>query len=109
MIYNIKEIMLGLFAIYNNATGVCIAAVTLVVGVVLCRFTNLKFVMICVGICFFMLVLGVLATLIGNTPDNLWMPIVFFPVFVVLTVVCTIYYTIKFILSNRKKNKNSNQ
>ena len=103
MIYDLKEIMLGLFEIYSNLTGVCIAVVALVIGLALCRFTNLKVVIISIGICFFLLALGDLATLAGNTPDNLWMPIIFFPMFVVLVLVCTVYYTLKFIIKMFKK------
>lgn len=103
MIYDLKEIVLGLFEIYNNLTGVCIAIVALVIGLALCRFTNLKVVIVSICVCFFLLTLGVLATLLGDTPDNLWMPIIFFPAFIVLVTVCAVYYTLKSIIRMLKK------
>lgn len=103
MIYDLKEIVLGLFEIYNNLTGVCIAIVALVIGLALCRFTNLKVVIVSICVCFFLLTLGVLATLLGDTPDNLWMPIIFFPAFIVLVIVCAVYYTLKSIIRMLKK------
>lgn len=105
MKYNFIEILISILDvfIFNNPIGITAVIVTLVIGLVLCRFTNLKVVIISICICFFMLALGVLVTLAGNTPDNLWMPIIFFPMFVVLVLVCAVYYTLKFIIKMFKK------
>lgn len=93
MMDNVIEYAMALFeCFYSNLTGLCIVIITLIAALILCRFTNAKIVILCIGACYFVLLFGILATVVGNTPDTLWIILLFMPICSVLTIECGAYY-----------------
>ena len=103
MMYDFIKFILGLFILYTNPIGICIVVGSMIIGAVLCKFTNWKVVLACICFCAYMLILGILSTLSKNNLDNIWMSVVFFPIFVILTIESLVYYTAKFIINKNKK------
>ena len=102
MIKNIIETLVTLLDIFNNPIGISSLIIVIVLGIVMCRFSKLRTILIC--ICSFLLItiIGLLACTVGNTPDYLWIPIFFFPFVVILTIFTIVKWLF---IKMKEKNK----
>lgn len=104
MNYNLIEIMISILDlfIFNNPIGISSLIIGVVLCILMCKFSKLKTIVICVFSSLLIAIIGLLACTIGNTPDYLWIPIFFFP-FVVILAMC---FIAKWLLINMKgKNR----
>ncbi len=106
MMYFFEDIMGIIYMLYNNTLGITIAIVTPIIGFLLCHFMNVKIVISTTLFCAFWLVLGILATIAQNSPDMLWMPVLFFPITIIMISVDIAYYIIKWAIKKLKAKRN---
>ena len=95
------EIIMTIVDIFNNPIGIASVIIAFILGGIMCRFAKLRTLIICVFSCFFIAGLGFLSCIVGNTPDYLWVPLFFLPLFVIMTVYCII----KLIINIARKKK----
>ena len=92
--------------LYNNPLGIAIAIITPIIGFLLCKFTNVKIVISITLFCDFWLILGTLATIAQNSPDLLWMPVLFLPITIIMISVDIAYYLLKWVIKKLKDKMN---
>lgn len=86
MIKKIIEVVLGSLDIFNNPIGITSLVIVIGLGIVMCKFSKLKTIVICVFGFLLIAIMGLLACTVGNTPDYLWIPIFFFPFAFILSI-----------------------
>ena len=102
MIKNIIETLVTLLDIFNNPIGISSLIIVIGLGIIMCKFSKLKTIVICIFSFLLITIIGLLACTIGNTPDYLWIPIFFFPFVVILTVFAIVKWLYK---KMKEKNK----
>lgn len=86
MIDNIIETLIVLLDVFNNPIGISAVIIALVFGMILCRFSKLKTLIMCMLAFLLLTVIGLLSCIASNTPDYLWIPILCFPFFAILAI-----------------------
>ena len=104
MNHSIFEILMTLFYIFNNPIAIFAVVSAFIVSIIICRFTDVKIVISCIGFSLFMAVLGLIMLVAGNSPDYLGVLLFFILFSVVMTIVSTVYYILK-----RGKNNEENK
>lgn len=97
MKYDFSEIIYTLFDIFNNKVGYLSISVSILLSVAICKFLNLRVLLIGVIASGVAAILSFGACIVGNTPDYMWGVIFFLPIFCVMFTVYVCNLIVKFL------------
>ncbi len=94
MSYYVLSIIKGLYDLYFNPLGISICIITLIVGISICKFSNIK-------VHTFMLLISIGLTLLGAYGNSIVLLLIFGLVSVILSIIEIIYF-IMLLIKNKK-------
>lgn len=102
MIYNIFEMIIIFLEPFCNPIGITGIIVAVIMGVIMCKFTNFKAIICVICSNIFIIVIGMLACILNNTPDYLYVPIFFTPFLIIFIITIIFYYVISYLINMNK-------
>lgn len=106
MKYDLIEMIITIFDIFNNPIGITAVVVALLIGIFVCIYGNVKSRIICVCSLLAAAILSVIILICGNSPDYLIFPMFVLPIFIVTSIIFIVYDFIRMLISIKQKNNN---
>lgn len=101
MMYGAYEIIMTLFDLFNNPISIFGACAAVVMGLFICKYTNYKFIISIICSSILIVMFGLWACVLNNTPDLLWLPLLFMPFLIVFIITSAAYCAVKRMLKRR--------
>ena len=98
MLGEIKLYLIGILRLFNNAASIAGIISAVIISFAMLIKKKFKILAYSTLISFILAVLSMVILIVSNTPDNLFIPLYFVPVFMVMFIVLTACGVIKIIL-----------
>lgn len=95
MKYDLIELIITIFDIFNNPIGITAVIVAVLIGILMCIIGNTKSQIFYICSLFSLALISIVVCVIGNSPDYLILPIFMLPFFTTTLIIILIYDLIR--------------